>query len=282
MIPVLSTAWYLLALALCVAAFALLALASDREGGQLLGRTAGVGERWVYRGSGWLLLVAGLVVCVARWGGEFGPLLWLGLLAVVGVALVFGIPWRPWGRRALVRARAARAWAKDQAADTPSEIGAGIKLMRLLVALAVVVLPLAVARSLYETPRQALAREDVVHGQVGPWTFMLVEESIGPPEASPSGTLVKAFALRFCPTCDAHIRSAHLKWREPHPPHYLGNPFRGDHWSRVAALQFQPGLTLDDQIWLTVTGKDGSTHQIAFDVGAIAPSTALLLQGGRR
>lgn len=273
MIPVLSPWWYVLVLALGLAGFALLALASEREGVLLLGRAPGARERIVYRLLGWPLLAAALLLGIVRWGSEYGPVLWLGALAVVGVALVFAVPWRPWGRKRDARRRTVRAQPATQAA--PSRRW---RVARALGIAALIGLPLAVGRALQQAPVHPLLRADALHAQVGTWSFTLAEEDLAPPEPSPDGARVKAFVLRFCPTCDAHIRTAYLKWREPHPPHSLGNPFRGPHWERVAVVQWQPGLTAQDRLWLTVVGKDGSTHRLALDVARIAPTTARFVQ----
>ncbi len=277
MIPLLSFWWYALVLLLGLAGFALLALASEREGALLLGRVPGARERRRYRLLGWPLLAAGLWLGIERWGGEYGPVLWLGVLAVAGVALVFAMPWRPWGPKRAARRRAVPAQPAAQAA--PSR---GRRAAQALGLAALIGLPLAVGRALHEAPLHPLLRADALHAQVGPWPFTLAEEEVAPPETSPSGVPVKAFVLRFCPTCDAHIRTAYLKWREPHPPHSLGNPFRGQHWERLSAVQLQPGLVPRDRLWLTVVGKDGSTHQLALDVARIAPATARFIEESSR
>jgi hypothetical protein len=277
MMPMLSAWWYLLVLGLGLAGFALLALAGEREGELLLGRRPGVRERLIYRLLGWPLLAAGLLLGIVHWGGEYGPVLWLGLLAVTGVALVFAMPWRPWGKkRPAPRARQASGDVASVAAAAPVSLWQ--RAWRGLAVLVLLAVPLGAGWALYHQPVQPLLRADALRGQVGPWEFTLAEEEQAPPEESPSGARVKAFALRFCPTCDAHIRAAYLKFREPHPPHSLGNPFRGRHWKRLSVVQLQPGLTAQDRLWLTVVGKDGATHQIVLDVVRVSPDTARFIR----
>ena len=42
---------------------------------------------------GWLLLTLPFAACVAGEGWQIGPLLWVGWLSVIGMALVFVRPW---------------------------------------------------------------------------------------------------------------------------------------------------------------------------------------------
>ncbi|PQZ89373.1 MULTISPECIES: DUF3325 domain-containing protein [Pseudomonas] len=49
----------------------------------------------VWRSAGWLALAASLSGCVLAWGWAMGPVGWLGLLSLAGLALVFVLPYAP-------------------------------------------------------------------------------------------------------------------------------------------------------------------------------------------
>lgn len=49
----------------------------------------------VLRGTGWLALIASLGCNVMAWGWAMGPVGWLGMLSLAGVALVFLLPYAP-------------------------------------------------------------------------------------------------------------------------------------------------------------------------------------------
>lgn len=52
----------------------------------------------VLRGTGWLALIASLGCNVSAWGWAMGPVGWLGMLSLAGVALVFLLPYVPRAR----------------------------------------------------------------------------------------------------------------------------------------------------------------------------------------
>lgn len=45
--------------------------------------------------GGWLVLIASLTVSIAVNGWSFGPVEWIGMLALTGLALVFMLPYVP-------------------------------------------------------------------------------------------------------------------------------------------------------------------------------------------
>lgn len=58
-------------------------------------------RRHLFRIGGWLALNASLAVSVIANGWSFGPLEWVGMLAVTGLALVFLLPYAPRAATAL-------------------------------------------------------------------------------------------------------------------------------------------------------------------------------------
>ncbi|HCP56428.1 MULTISPECIES: DUF3325 domain-containing protein [Pseudomonas] len=48
-----------------------------------------------FRVCGWLLLALGFAACIASWGWAQGPVGWMGLVSLAGLALVLLMPYRP-------------------------------------------------------------------------------------------------------------------------------------------------------------------------------------------
>lgn len=275
MMPIRPFWWDLLGLALCLAGFALLALAAEREGKVLQHRTTTVRERWLCRLLGWPLLGASLTLAGQGWRGNFGPFLWFGWLTLAALVVVFAISYWPW------RAQAQRrhgAVAPALAVKTDTAPSFTQRLRRAALVFGLVALPVGFGWAVVQAPEHPLLRADAVRGQVGPWSFTLVEEDRGePPEATPSGVFVKHLMLRFCEACDGQIRAAYLKLRPPRPP-ALGERFVGERWEREATLPMPAGIRPEDRLWLTVVGKDGQIHQVALDVARVSPSTAQFIR----
>ncbi|MBW7900308.1 MAG: DUF3325 domain-containing protein [Rhodocyclaceae bacterium] len=96
MMPDLHFGWHLAVLLLSLAGFALLALASEREGKVLLHRQATAMEKHLFRGLGWPLLGLSFGLCLWAWEPNFGTVLWFGWLSVAAVVLVFALAYWPW------------------------------------------------------------------------------------------------------------------------------------------------------------------------------------------
>ncbi|THF62530.1 DUF3325 domain-containing protein [Pseudothauera rhizosphaerae] len=269
MMPILPFWWDALGLLLCLGGLALLALASEREGKVLLHRPATARERFVFRLSGWPLLVASLALAVQGWCGNFGPFLWFGWLTVAALAVAFSIAYWPW-RSQRKPLGAGRAAPPVPAGPSTGTVGA----RHVVLVFGLIVLPAGFGWALWQAPVHPLLRADAVRGQVGPWSFTLVEEEQKAPETTPSGVPVKHLMLRFCDACDAEIRTAYLKLRPPRPPLALGTRLVGERWEREATLAIPPGLQPRDRLWLTVVGKDGQVNQTALDVARVSPAAA--------
>lgn len=87
----------LLALTLSFSAFTALSLAMEKHQQDLHGKAAAApARRTQWRVLGWALLVAAFVLCVIDHGWAMGPVLWLGVMTLGGIALAFGLyPYRP-------------------------------------------------------------------------------------------------------------------------------------------------------------------------------------------
>ncbi|QEI07561.1 DUF3325 domain-containing protein [Pigmentiphaga aceris] len=88
-----SSLWLNLSIAsICLIGFFLLALASARQGEQLLHRPARPIERMAFHAGGWSLLTLALVLCFWGWGWSIGMVAWLGWLCKASATLVFALP----------------------------------------------------------------------------------------------------------------------------------------------------------------------------------------------
>jgi len=276
MMPIRPFWWDVLGLLLCLAGFALLALAAEREGHVLLRRKSFARERLLYRLLGWPLLVAGLALSVAGWRGNFGPYLWFGWLTVTALVVVFAISYWPW------RAQPHRPHGRHgeaKCAITVATSAVWVRIWGCFLLFFLLALPVGFGWALAHAPVHPLLRADAVQGQVGPWAFTLVEEDEGePPEDTPSGVMVKHLMLRFCDVCDADIRAAYVQLRKPASARSLGIRFVGKRWEREATLPVPAAITAQDQLWLTVLGKDGQVYRTALEVAQVSPALAQFIE----
>ena len=273
MMPIQAFWWDLAVLALSLAGFTLLALASEREGKLLRGQVATARERTAFRALGWPLLMLALLVCIQGWRGNFGPFLWFGWLTMAALALVFAIPYRPWRKHRSLPGKPRTAPDVGER-PLPARVSLWQRGWQVLLILLLIALPAGLATALYQAPIHPLLRADAVQGQVGPWAFTLAEEEQDAPEDTPRGIVVKHLVLRFCDACDGEIRAAYVKLRPPRHP-ALGERFDGE---REATLPIPAGAHPEDRLWLTVVGRHGQTHQTALDVALVSPATALFIR----
>lgn len=69
-----------------------LCLGLERHYKELRRRTPSVMTCRTLRSLGWLALAASFATCVQAWGWAMGPVGWLGLVSLAGLALVFLMP----------------------------------------------------------------------------------------------------------------------------------------------------------------------------------------------
>lgn len=248
----------------------LLALASERPGELLLQRPPSRRQRLMWRALGWALLALTLGLCVQGWGWGIGAVAWLGWLCMAGVVLVFALPRRTEQSK---KARPVPA--------SPVQPAMRSRPWRMALALVLVGAPVAFAWGLYTTPVKPLLRADAVADHAGPWAFTLVETDRDPPELVVQDIPTKQFEVRFCETCDAHIRSAYLKVHKPRSLRGAGIVFSGSRWNRSVEIQLPSNTRADSELWLTVEGKDGSVHQTSVRIQDIAPTTARWFEARR-
>ena len=292
MMPVRLPGWDLVLLGLALAGFVLLAMASDREGRVLLGQLPSRRRKRALRLVGWPLLTAALVVSVLGWNGNFGPVLWFGWLTVAALCVVFGLAGTTPARGRAGGRNEARIPATgptpDRAAKPitrgpitpgrePGRSSARSSTRRLLTPCLLTLPVLLVIYVAAAAPRAALDRDAGVAAEVGPWSFRLTEEQIGPPAPTAVGIPAKHLVLQFCDRCDGEVRAAWVQLGEPWSTATRGLRFIGERGPREALLPLLAHASSADQVWITVLGKDGRLHRTALPLAAVSPAAAALL-----
>jgi hypothetical protein len=262
------TVYYLSALLFSLAGFACLAITMEKHCRELTGRLLNTTQRKIMYWLGWCLLAVALSAGVAGWHWSIGPVLLFGSLTAAGILLVFMMPWWPLQPKHAPRKEKPLLPYPDRPMS---------KVTQGLLILVLVALPAWVVLNAWKMSEQAVLRADAIHGQIGPWTFVIAEENQDGPEFF-LGTPVKEFHLRFCEVCDSEIRAAYLKIRKPRSLRASGLAFHGARWTREVAISIPPAAALTDKIWLTVESKSGEIYHQAFDIQRLSPATARFIQ----
>ncbi|QIL80541.1 DUF3325 family protein [Diaphorobacter sp. HDW4A] len=270
MTPDALTGAHLLVLALGLLAFLSLAFATERHGEHLLGRMPARRWRRFARMAGWLVLGLSLAFAIGALDVGVGIALWLGWLSIAALAWVFTFPrwpWQPPARDKPQRNVKSNSGAGEVPSSSPMRRRA-----RAISALLLLATIIVFAAGISRVQIPALERSYALKGQAGPWPFTLVESDRNPPELVDMDIPMKEFRLRFCDECDQHIRLATLKVNKPRSPRATGMGFMGQRWERRAEIPLPSTLRADSELWLTVTGKDGSVHQTFWRMDQVSPA----------
>lgn len=264
----LQTGAHLGVLAVSLAGFFTLALATERHAEHLLGSLPAPRWRRLARIAGWLLLAVSLAWAIDALGTGIGITLWLGWLSIAALAWVFTFPqwpWQPPARAQPVRKAKAQPGEPVAVAEarTRRAIAAG------LLALSIAGFSIALAR----VEVQPLKRPDAMEGTVGPWSFAFAEADRGVPELMEMDVPMKEYRLRFCEACDGDIRQAYLKVNKPRSARAVGMAFMGQRWERRVEIPLPSTAQAESELWLTVVGKDGSLHQTMLRMDQASPAT---------
>lgn len=267
-----------LALFLCtLTGFVALALAMPKHSKHLLRRSLPTGSARIARVSGWILLGGALALAIFQWRFSIGSVTWLGWLSIAGIALVFALPRWPWQPAEPQRRPKAKAGNRKRPpmVSEPAAIGTA----KILTGIIVIALPLAVfAWQLANSGQKPLMREDALEGSIGPWTFVIAEKDLQPPEILALGVPLKQFVVRFCGRCQGEIRQASLKIRKPRSPTASGNAFFGRTEEKTVQIHIPAAATLADGLWLSVEGNDGTVYQQRLSIERLSPAMALFIK----
>jgi hypothetical protein len=143
---------------------------------------------------------------------------------------------------------------------------------------AFVLLPCLFLLSGWRAEPWPVLRAGAVRGEAGPWAFTLAETETAAPRVGGSGVAMKAFTLRFADAAQPEIRAAYLRARKPRSLRTAGIAFEGNPL-RTANIVIPPAFKAEEQLWLTVEGRNGEVHHAALDVGQLSPALARFLAG---
>ncbi len=273
----------LIILLLSLVGFTALALGMDKHWKQVSRSAPSPQRRKLLRTSGWTLLTAALALCFMHWGDSIGPVAWLGGLSVAGLLLVFGLPKWPW--RPPARPEREREERTELISLSGRVQGMRWRPWQWGAAAALLAVPVVFASQFKAVSTKPLLRDTALKGEVGPWSFTFAEASNKPPNVEAKGSLIKAYQVRFCETCDEAIRHVYLKVNKPRSLRSAGMSFAGARWDRSVEIQLPGTASAESELWLTVVGKDGSVHEQFVRLSDASPATVAWLerrQGGRR
>lgn len=264
----------LMVFVLCLVGFVCLMLGMPKHFAFVTQATLGNSQQRVLRGVGWLTLLLAVLFAMRQWPWDEGLVVWLGWLSVVGVALVFCLPYWPWQAKTKKRLSSRKAKVEvtegnEATVSTPSRplwnSAAIAGCMALLLVSAV--------WQYQQTPVKPLLREDAYHGQIGPWAYTLAEIHTDAPEVEALQLGIKEFLIRFCDICNAEISIAYLKVREPRTLRSAGMSFSGNR-ERYVELAIPPKATLDNGLWITVVSKQGEVFKQRLEFEQVSPAMA--------
>lgn len=260
---------HLAMLVLAFGGFVALALGTERHAKHILRLLPALRWRRTARFGGWLLLGAALLLGMrALDTAGVGIAIWCGWLSIAALALVFVLPewpWQPPAKERPERAPKGAASAMDDGSIHRPRRWIGWLLLGGTMG--------TFAFAYAHVELRAMDRDDAIHGQVGPWRFTFAEADRNGPEVADMDVPIKAYRLRFCETCDAGILHVYLKVNKPRAMRAAGVAFEGNRWDRSAEIQLPSNLTGDSQLWMTVVGKDGTAHHMAWPMKRVSPAT---------
>lgn len=76
-----------------VAAMWCLSLAMEKHNQSIFASALSVAKLRMLRATGWLLVTAALVFCIATWGVDIGVVAWVGELTIGYIAVVLWLTW---------------------------------------------------------------------------------------------------------------------------------------------------------------------------------------------
>lgn len=113
---------------------------------------------------------------------------------------------------------------------------------------------------------------------VGPWSVRLAEWNLLPPRLDGDAGHMKTFSLALCAACTAQVKAVYIRVGKPRSLRAAGAIFFGSPYRQLANLHVPDQTTPDAEVWITLEGWDGSTHQVALPLAEVSPVTAEWLE----
>lgn len=260
----------LLILSLSLVGFFFLAMASERQGADILKRPPRIQEKTYFRLLGWPILATSWYLCLQAWGMAIGTVACLGWLTVAGTTLNFTLAYI--NHNTSTKKTSTTTIQHSHSAPQPR-----IKVW--LYATVLTAIPCLFIYTLQTSDVTAVLRADAVSSTIGPWQYRLAEQNQHAPAINATNKASKVFEVRFCQGCQAEIRAAYLAFGSASSAGTARTAFSRRGTAPLSAILPIPALTQEqDQLWLTVEAKDGRVFHERVDIARLSPATATYLQ----
>ncbi|RBQ32076.1 hypothetical protein CRU92_04720 [Arcobacter sp. FW59] len=264
MMPNVHIFGYLFVIILAIIGFLFLAMGSKKESLVLLNREISNKEKMLFKTFGWSFLVITLFVCVYLWTFSYGIFLYLAVLILASLLVIVFIGFKAYKKE---KNNFENISSKEQ-----NESLGNFSFAKVVGIIALVLLPLGVAYSLYTLPKYQLLSENAIKDKIGEFEFVLAEHISGKGFVTSQGMPMQTFHLRFCEECDLKIKYAYLRVNKPRNLSNAGIAFDSPYWDRTSTIQLN-NLNEKSELYLTVVSSNGEVYQKSWSVKESFPKT---------
>ncbi|WP_419677558.1 DUF3325 family protein [Aliarcobacter lanthieri] len=264
MMPNISLVLYLFVIILAIIGFLFLAMGSKKESLVLLNREIPNKERILFKSFGWAFLVITFFICVYLWTFSYGMFLYLAVLILASLLVIVFIGFKAYKKE------------KNNFENISSKVEnkslEKFDFVKIVGILALVLLPLGVAYSLFTLPKHPLVSENTIKDKIGEFELVLAEHISGKGFITPQGMPMQTFHLRFCEECDLKIKYAYLRVNKPRNLSNAGIVFDSPYWDRTSTIQLN-NLNEKSELYLTVVSSNGEVYQKSWNIKENFPKT---------
>lgn len=264
MMPNVSIFGYLFVIILAIIGFLFLAMTRKRESGILLNRELKEKEKMLFKIFAWSFLVVTFLVCVYLWTFSYGMFLYLAVLIFASLLVIVFIGFKAYKKE------------KNNFENISSKVEKKslekFRFAKVVGIIALVLLPLGVAYSLFTLQKHPLVSENTIKDKIGEFEFVLAEHISGKGFVTIQGMPMQTFHLRFCQECDLKIKYVYLRVNKPRNLSNAGIVFDSPYWDRTSTIQLN-NLNEKSELWLTVIAQNGEVYQKSYSVKENFPKT---------
>ncbi|MDN5063605.1 DUF3325 family protein [Aliarcobacter butzleri] len=264
MMPNVSIFGYLFVIILAILGFLFLAITRKRESEILLNRIVLEKEKMLFKTFAWSFLVVTFFVCVYLWTFSYGIFLYLAVLILASLLVIVFIGFKAYKKE--------KNNFENISSKEKNESLEKFRFAKIVGIIALVLLPLGVAYSLFTLPKYPLQSENAIKDKIGEFEFVLAEHISGKGFVTIQGMPMQTFHLRFCQDCDLKIKYAYLRINKPRNLSNAGIVFDSPYWDRTSTIQLN-NLNDKSELWLTVVSSNGEVYQKSWSVKETFPKT---------
>ncbi|WP_152059258.1 DUF3325 family protein [Aliarcobacter butzleri] len=264
MMPNVSIFGYLFVIILAILGFLFLAMTRKRESEILLNRIVLEKEKMLFKTFAWSFLVVTFFVCVYLWTFSYGIFLYLAVLILASLLVIVFIGFKAYKKE--------KNNFENISSKEKNESLEKFRFAKIVGIIALVLLPLGVAYSLFTLPKYPLQSENAIKDKIGEFEFVLAEHISGKGFVTIQGMPMQTFHLRFCQDCDLKIKYAYLRINKPRNLSNAGIVFDSPYWDRTSTIQLN-NLNDKSELWLTVVSSNGEVYQKSWSVKETFPKT---------